>query len=497
MTVHSIVRCPRCGQANRLTPAPANKKVEHSCGRCDAPLATAHPVASSRSTSPNTWGGAIKILLICVSAIYAWAAWPVSGWLGLCLGVSWVLNRLAIYWFPFNAADSKAILRPALRLAIQNVAKALIYVGVGIAIVSLVQIGLSLVSHVSPPILREAELILSDVRAWLNELLGFEKLLIALGLLLAAVMLFPRSRLMTRMLKARTVLGRAYLVLLGLTSFTFFSGVGVELREERWQRQARFEAHKNLVEADQLSREITSIAWVEETIKQLPDEQRQAASRFFVYAVKQLSPTNEIKELARRLAAVAPDVESRKVDIVKAGAVGGGGIDPRMEVHINSSGSIVQHDAPTLRQVEVAVVEASNRRARLAAVRTAAIEAAAEGLANLVASGQRPLAKEFVEELVASLSRGSLSRIVPRVDNFDAAKAWVQANLLSTSTEVAGGEAKWVWDTAHFEPKVKVAPFVLPGSRVPHVNPYGFSTHNVPKAQIPRPTSMPRFRFRL
>ena len=474
MSSGTIVRCASCGVGNRLTKHAGEGR--YSCGRCGAPIAVR-----------REWGTLARFAFLCGIAAFAWAAWPVSGWLGLCVFAVWLLNAAATKYLPLYNDPPKAILRPVLRLTLQNLAKATSYVGIGIATVGLAQIGLSLVGHVSPEALRETELFLSDARLFVCELLGFEYLLVALGALVAITMLFPRSRLMTHLLRARSVAGRLYLVLLGITSFTFFSALDVKVQEESWQRQARYQARQHLAAAEELSRDIAGVVWMEEQVKRLPDDQKQAIGRFFGHAVKQVSPTSEIKQLAHRLAGAAPNLRPRLADAIGAQS-DGRLLNKAMEAHIKSVGSIGP-EAPTVRQVEVATAELKLHAARLQAVRTAAIELAAEGIASLLSEGQKPLAKAFVEELAGTLSRGSLSRIVPRADSSVVARTWVTTNLLSpVSSEVVGAESKWVWDAAHFETKTaKIAPHLLPGVRPPIG---GFTPHS--PYSFPHTTATPR-----
>src|SRR5262245_58195853 len=205
-------------------------------------------------------------------ALVTWAAWPTSMWLLLCLFVAWMLNTFAAkLQRPFD--DRKRILRPLLELTLRNLAKAAAYVAIGIAIVCAAQIGLLFMEQISTDALRETELFLSDTRLFLHDVLGLQNLLIALGVLVAVTMLFPRSQLMAHTLKARSLVGRAYLVLLGVTSFTFFSTVGIRAQEQAWQKQARYEARQALTEAEQLRREIAGIAW---TIRQNTVERAKA-----------------------------------------------------------------------------------------------------------------------------------------------------------------------------------------------------------------------------
>jgi len=401
-------------------------------------------------------------LILGTIAWLTWAAWPTSVWLLLCLFMSWMLNAFAAKLHrPFD--DRKRILLPLLELTLRNLAKAAGYVGIGIAIVCLAQISLLFMEQISTDALRETELFLSDARLFLHDVLGLQNLLIVLGVLVAITMLFPRSQLMAQTLKARSAFARTYLVLLGVTSFTFFSALGIRAQEEAWQKQVRYQARQALTEAEQLRREIAGVAWTEEYVKTLSPEQKQASVRFFAYSARQMTASSDVRDLARRLASAAPNAEPRGTTAQAER------IAERVEAHLTSTGPI-RENAPTLRQAELAVAAIQDNVARLRAIRTAAIEATAEGIANVLSDGHAPLVKAFIEELAGSLSRGALNRVVPSIDTPDAAKAWVRTNLMPTATADAGAltDAKWVWDSASFEPRVpRAIPHLIPGPGTP------------------------------
>jgi hypothetical protein len=314
--------------------------------------------------------------------------------------------------------------------------------------------------------------------------------------LVAVTMLFPRSQLMAQTLKARSVIGRTYLVLLGVTSFTFFSALGIKAQEESWQKQARYEARQALTEVEQLRREIAGVAWTEEYVKTLSSEQKQASVRFFAHSARQHSPSSDVRDLARRLANAAPSAQSRDAT-VQADRV-----PERSEAHFKSTGPITQ-DAPSLRQAELAAAEFKDNVARLGAIRTAAIEAASESIASVLSDGHIPLVKAFIEELSGSLSRGALNSVVPSIDTPDAAKAWVRTNLMPTATgDAALTDAKWVWDSANFEPRVaRVTPHFMPAA--PHLmpgpgNPFGgFATRPPAMPTFPTASAKPSVSFRI
>src|SRR5262249_38370713 len=175
------------------------------------------------------------------------------------------------------------------------------------------------------------------------------------------------------------------------------------------------------------------------------------------HSARQLSPSSDVRDLARRLANAAPSAQPKDATVQTDR------VPERTEAHLKSTGPISEN-APTLRQSELAVAEFKDNVIRLRAIRTAVIEAATETIASVLSDGHKPLVKEFIDELAGSLSRGALNRVVPSIDTPDAAKAWVRTNLMPTATgEGALTEAKWVWDGANFEPRVaRITPHFIP-----------------------------------
>ncbi len=82
---HDVIRCPACGQANRLPPVGSGQKAV--CGRCKAPLQSSdgsHPVELTDATFRSTIGDGRA------TVVDFWAAWC-----GPCRMIAPLVEQLA------------------------------------------------------------------------------------------------------------------------------------------------------------------------------------------------------------------------------------------------------------------------------------------------------------------------------------------------------------------------------------------------------------------
>jgi hypothetical protein len=99
-------------------------------------------------------------------------------------------------------------------------------------------------------------------------------------------------------------------------------------------------------------------------------------------------------------------------------------------------------DEPSLAEIRAANDRLSRYELRLRAVRTAAVEFAAEAIADIVPKTDRTLINAFIEELTNKLSGGALHEVIPRtVIDVTAAKAWVKTNLTGRAAVEKGAIA--------------------------------------------------------
>src|SRR5262245_37563958 len=179
----------------------------------------------------------VGLLLLGMLGTLAWLSWPVSLWVLAAFIAHWGLRSMAERLMRARLAGKQGLTRALLEITGGTLSRSVAYVGVGIALVALAQAGLWLGAQwIEPYQVRQAEQLLSWSYQRLLAILDLEVLAIALGVLLAVTLLRPRSGYMGHFLKLRSALSRAALVLLGVTSFTFFGALDMQLIDPEWRR---------------------------------------------------------------------------------------------------------------------------------------------------------------------------------------------------------------------------------------------------------------------
>jgi hypothetical protein len=170
-----------------------------------------------------------------------WVAWPVSGWLLGAYVLHWVLSHLAnILYRPGRLLAFRRVTAHAARALAQSVG----YVGFGILVVAVAQVLLWVGSQaIEPALVRQTEEWLSYAYHQLLGVLSLEVLAVALAVLVAIVLVQPRSRALSRFLRAggfQSCTGAA------VTFFTFF-GAHAEPDPE-WRATERYRARAALTD---------------------------------------------------------------------------------------------------------------------------------------------------------------------------------------------------------------------------------------------------------
>jgi hypothetical protein len=301
------------------------------------------------------------------------------------------------------------------------------YVGAGIAIVAVAQAALWLgAQSVEPSQVRQVEQLLSWGYQRLLAILDLEVLAIALGILLAVTLLRPRSGYMGHFLKLRSALSRVAFVLLGVTSFTFFGALDMELTDPEWRRAELYKARTKLREISEETRDMASAAWVEAEVRRLDAEKQKDLSNFFQSARTSPFAPQIVRAAAVELAGKAPKVTAAAEIELRVDSV----IPERMHAYIRGDSGFAVHNSPTLAELHIANERLTAHELRFKAARTAAIELASEAIASLAPKVERPLVNAFVQELTSTLARGALKEVVPTsVADVNTAKEWVKTHF--------------------------------------------------------------------
>jgi hypothetical protein len=458
MSKETILRCANCGQHNRIIGGAVDTR-NYSCGRCKAKL------HASRLFRNQTF----RLCLLCLAGVFAWASWPTSIWLALTLFGGFFLIRRAHWMLRPHELDKWSRIKPVLAHACKELGKGMLYVAAGIAMVCVAQIALSQVENLSAETMRNAEDFLSEVRSSVHRVLGFQNIFAALVIIVAISMMMPHVSLLPTFTSIRQSVVSVYFVLLGLTSFTFFSQLTIEQQEEQWMKPLRLLARPYLEERDRLSREILGAAWTEKILKNLKEDQRKEISPYFKSSGQNPRvPSGGIVQLARRLANTAPHLEEKTVRAPSA----------TQDYSASARSYLVEgapttHDSPTLTQAKFAAGELKKNMARLQTVRNAAIEVVSQTLSEVLSGTiDKQLAKVFVEELVSSLAREALHGVVPRVDSLDKGRVWVQANVDVPAPADVKPSTKWGWNSTTLSPRATEIPTEIPRPFGPHLEPH-------------------------
>ena len=468
-----LVRCTRCGRQNRIVEL-SDRKGTFSCGHCRAPL----------RIPPTVQYQVIRFTLLCLAAIFAWASWPTSAWLGLTALAAYLLTRTG---HSYVHRSNPTTIETVAAIILEKLGEAFLCVSVGVAIVCTAQIVLPFIGTMSPHSLAKIELLLSDARNHVHHLIGFEALLISLLTIVTLSMIMPKWNLLTQFSSLRTKVVSLYFVLLGLTSFTFFSMIAVENYEDIVISNLRAQFEPILSERNTLMRQIAGASWIEANIKEMDSDARQSVNQFFVRTARTPNPSAAINQLVSKLERSAPRLQSNQAGVPDSPI-------ERAALHLTTNPQI-SHDSPTLREIKLAALNLEAELPRLRHLRAAAIEAVAEGVGNLLAGSNTPLVKAFIEELSGALARRALHGVLPSVQSLESARIWIQSNISAFDPkDIAPLSSKWVWNSAHFNPPPApsadaLPPHLRPGGLPPTVDPHLPRTPTDP--YIPRPTFEP------
>jgi len=368
----------------------------------------------------------VGLLLLGVLGILAWLSWPVSLWVLAVLIVHWCLRSMTERLRQARLAGKSGLLRALLEISGGTLSRSVIYVGAGITLVAVAQAALWLGAQwIEPSQVRQVEQLLSWSYQRLLAILDLEALAIALGVLLAVTLLRPRSEYMGHFLKLRSALSRVAFMLLGVTSFTFFGALDMQLIDPEWRRAELYAARAKLREISDETRDMASAAWIEAEVRRLDADKQKDLANFFQSARTSSFAPQIVRAAAVELAGKAPKVTAAAEVELRVDGV----IPERMRTYIRGEG-LAPHSVPTLAELRVANERLTAHELRLRAARTAVIELASEAIASLGPKIERPLVNAFVQELTSTLARGALREVVPAsVADVTTAKEWVRTHF--------------------------------------------------------------------
>jgi hypothetical protein len=383
----------------------------------------------------------LGLLLLAGIGLFAWLFWPVSIWLAVAFAARWALRTAASRLKRSRERGRRSLLRVLAEAVAGALAEAVTYVGIGIFLVAVAQAILWGGSQViAPNAVRSVEESLSWARQALEHAFGFNNLLIImLGLVLVAL-LAPRIGVIEKFLTVRKWAAKLSLVLLGLTSFTFFSAVQGADYDAALRQVERYTARIALKQIDEEIREVTAATWVEAEVHRLDGPKRKEFTQFFQTARASRFPTEVTRAAAAELGRTAPRADSGTA-VPDEGIISA---RERKYVEDDLPGH-VDPDEPTLAEVRSANERLSRHELRLRAVRTTAIELAAAALTEIMPKPDRELVKTFMEEAVSTVAKTALREVVPTgVVDAATARDWL-------NTHVAGADT-WKFSPSALEP---------------------------------------------
>jgi hypothetical protein len=369
----------------------------------------------------------VGLLLLGLLGTFAWLSWPVSLWVLCAFIVHWGLRSVAERLRQARLAGKQGLIRALLEITSGTLSRSVAYVGAGIALVALAQAALWLSAQwIEPGQVRQVEQLLSWSYQRLLVVLDLEVLAIALAVLVVVTLLRPRSGYMGHFLKLRSALSRVAFVLLGVTSFTFFGALDMQLIDPEWRRAELYKTRAKLQEISEETRDTASAAWVEAEVRRLDADKRKDLANFFESARTSSFASQVVRAAAMELAKTAPKVTAAAEAELRVDGV----IPERMHTYIRGDGGLGVHNVPALAELRVANERLTAQELRLRAARTAAIELASEAIASLAPKIDRPLVNAFVQELTSTLANGALKEVVPAaVADVSTAKEWVKTHL--------------------------------------------------------------------
>jgi hypothetical protein len=439
----------------------------------------------------------LGLLLLAGVALFVWSSWPTSIWVGLAFIVYWMLRKTADRLKKAREAGRRGLLRILAEAAAASLAQSVAWIGLGIFLVAVAQIVLWAGSQViDRSLVKSIEEHLSWSYQSLEQVFSFRNLLMVMAGLVVIALLAPRLGVIEKFLTVRRWVSKISCVLLGVTSFTFFSASAVARHDGEWREAERYRARLALQQIDEQIRDITAATWIEEEVHHLDASKRQEFVRFFQTARTSRFPVEIVRAAGTELGRVAPRTNA---GTIRSAAPDEGIISARERQYVEDWRDVPPEDQPTLAELRSAEERLSRHSTRLQAVRTAAIETAGGALAELVPETDHRLARALVQELVSTVAKSALGELVPtRVADANTAKEWLKGYLAGADAWTFHPSAlKTASDTNVRTSEVAVAALVqrLEAEHAARITPRSFPENFGRPGEFWRPgTSVPEFR---
>jgi hypothetical protein len=378
------------------------------------------------------------------------SSWPVSGWLAAAIAIAVIfslLKRKLLGAYP--ELTPLGAMRTFFGLIAASIAHTAKYVAYGIAIVTATQLTAVLFSKLlTPERLAWGEEQLSLTFQAVSGLLSFEHFLVFIGLFLLANLILPFSGLVNKFLYAKSLLSRALFILIGATSFSFFSTEAVRLRDPEWRKAEYGRARIILTDIAVINRETMAAAWLEKQVKAASPETAQDYKNFFNSANSLRYPASSIN--------LGEALSDYKTEVVRDAGRSVARNAPKIDQVPSSSASQLTFDrelmaleaktAPSASTQALAELRRSNEKlaaakARYEAIRRAAVATASEALAQLMPQSEHVLVRAFVEEVTSSVARNALESLKPYFPAEPAAaKSWIETVAPARTGGAAAGQ---------------------------------------------------------
>ena len=376
-------------------------------------------------------------------------AWPSSAWMVGLFVLSAVAGALRDRLCADSAGRGGGESKPLLAAVAEGVHDAAQALAFGVAVVVVAQCMLFVFgSMVEPDTILAAETQLSDLREFIDELTALKTLLGALLLALLVAPLLPRLNLFASFLKARGKLSKPLTVLVGITSFTFFSGTAIATPEAQWVAEIAKRLDAPLARIEQAQKSIAAAAVLNEGLSSLPEDRRTELAEHLREYAKEDDAEARTRQEGALLAKAAPSMERDNPPSGGSSAL----FDLDQQLLLTRLRSADPNDAtgpaPTVRAARALEESCAQNAKDLDESENAAIEVVKASLVALIPEFDPRLAGPLVESIVEAMAgSAAIAFAHSGIRDFASARDWWHRTSVRESSSPAG-EPRWDWAKA-------------------------------------------------